>query len=125
MPNTDLIDEYLAGFQLIRQAIDGMTSEQLDAAPTAGKWSTHQVACHVTDFELVNAERMKRVIAKAQPTLLGGDPDQFAAGLVYDQRDIEEELQLIEVVQRQMARILRTLSLEDFQRIGNHSEDGQ
>ena len=70
------------------------------------------------------ADRMKRVIVENQPTFSGGDPDVFAVGLAYDQRDVEEELQLIEVVRRQMARILRTLSPDDFQRMGNHSEDG-
>tara|TARA_R110002072_G_scaffold302615_3_gene486907 strand:- start:12800 stop:13267 length:468 start_codon:yes stop_codon:yes gene_type:complete len=120
----DLIEQYLAGPQLIRQAVFGMTDEQLDAAPIAGKWSTRQVVCHIADFEPVYADRMKRVIAENQPTFFGGDPDVFAAGLAYDQRNVEEELQLIEVVRRQMARILQTLLPKDFQRTGNHSVDG-
>lgn len=124
MQYSELIEEYVAGSQLIRQAVSGMTRDQLDATPIGGKWSTRQVVCHIADFELVNAERMKRVIVEDQPTLFGGDPDRFTAGLAYHQRDIEEELQLIEVAQRQMARILRTLSLKDFQRVGIHSEDG-
>ncbi|MCA9266167.1 MAG: hypothetical protein KDA60_20045, partial [Planctomycetales bacterium] len=33
-------------------------------------------------------------------------------------------LQLIEVVRRQVACILRSLDVDDFQRIGKHSEDG-
>jgi hypothetical protein len=124
MPYAVLIEEYLAGPQLIRQTVSGMTGEQLDATPIAGKWSTRQVVCHMADFEPVYADRMKRVIAENQPTFFGGDPDVFAAGLAYDLRDVEEELQLIEVVRRQMAKILRTLSPEDFQRTGNHSVDG-
>ena len=124
MPYADLIEQYLAGPQLIRQAVSGMTDQQLDATPVAGKWSTRQVVCHIADFEPVYADRMKRVITENQPTFCGGDPDVFAAGLAYDQRDVEEELQLIEMVRRQMARILQTLSPADFQRIGNHSVDG-
>jgi hypothetical protein len=46
------------------------------------------------------------------------------AWLTYDQRDIEEELALIELTRKQMARILRTLRPEDFQRRGGHSRDG-
>ena len=67
---------------------------------------------------------MKRVIAENQATFFGGDPDTFAARLAYAHRDVAEELQLIAMTRSQMARILRTLPLEDFQRIGNHSEDG-
>jgi uncharacterized damage-inducible protein DinB len=120
----NLIDDYLAGPQKLRDAIAGMTPEQIDAAPIPGKWSTRQIICHIADFEPVYADRIKRVIAEDKPTLFGGDPDLFAARLAYDQRDIEEELQLIEVVRRHVARILRTLSPADFQRVGNHSERG-
>lgn len=120
----NLIDEYLHGAQLLRSTLDGMTPEQINTSPIAGKWSTRQVVCHLADFEPVYADRMKRVIAEEQPTYFGGDPDVFAAKLAYDQRDIEEEIQLIEVTRKHVARILQTLSPEDFQRTGNHSEDG-
>ncbi len=54
----------------------------------------------------------------------GGDPGAFAARLAYHDRQAEEELQLIELVRTQVARILRTLKPEDFQRRGIHSESG-
>jgi len=121
---TQLIEDYLAGPELVRQAIAGMSEDQLNAAPIAGKWSTRQVICHLADFEPVYADRMKRVIAEDEPTFFGGDPDIFAARLAYDQRDVEEELQLMVAVRSSLARILRTLPAEGFQRIGNHSVDG-
>lgn len=119
-----LINDYLAGPAQLREAIAGMTQEQIDAAPVPGKWSTRQVVCHIADFEPVYADRMKRVIAEDQPTMFGGDPDLFAARLAYDRRDIEEELQLIEAVRKHVARILRSLDAADFERVGNHSVDG-
>ncbi|QDV66772.1 Putative metal-dependent hydrolase YfiT [Rosistilla carotiformis] len=124
MASNPLIDEYLAGGAQLRAAVTGLTSAQLDATPIPGKWSTRQVICHVADFELVYADRMKRVIAEQEPTFFAGDPDQFAAALAYDQRDAVEELQLVEAVRASMARILRTLDAADFQRIGNHNEAG-
>ena len=124
MSNDRLINEYLAGPAALRQAISGMTSDQLNAAPIPGKWSTRQVICHIADFEPVYADRIKRVIAEDQPLLLSGNPDQFAAALAYDQRDLEVELQLIEVVRRHLASILRAVPAETFQRAGKHSSDG-
>lgn len=124
MEPTRLIDEYLAGPQQLRQAIAGLTPEQLDATPVPGKWSTRQVVCHIADFEPVYADRIKRVIAENEPKLFGGDPDVFAARLAYAQRDIEEELQLIEAVRRHVARILKTLPPAKFERRGHHSVDG-
>ena len=119
-----LIDEYLAGAGRLREAVEGMTEGEIDARPIAGKWSTRQVICHIADFEPVYADRMKRVIAEENPTIFAGDPDLFAARLAYEQRDIEEELQLIEAVRKHVGRILRTLRPEDFQRKANHSEAG-
>ena len=119
-----LIDDYLAGPQLLRQAVAGMSCEQLLARPIPGKWSTLEVICHLADFEIVGADRIKRVIAENEPTLLGGDEKAFAARLAYHQRDADEELLLIETIRSQVARILRTLKLEDFQRRGIHSEAG-
>jgi hypothetical protein len=101
-----------------------MTREQLLARPLPGKWSTQEVVCHLADYEPIYADRMKRVIALEEPELLKGDPKLFATRLAYDHRDLEEELALIELTRKQMSRILRTLTLEDFQRKGGHSRDG-
>jgi uncharacterized damage-inducible protein DinB len=119
-----LIEDYLAGPGLLRLAVSGMTREQLLARPVPGKWSTHEVVCHLADYEPIYADRMKRVVALKEPVLLQGDPRLFAAHLSYDHRDLEEELALIELTRKQMARILRSQKPEDFQRPGAHSRDG-
>jgi uncharacterized damage-inducible protein DinB len=123
MDHAELIANYLAGPGQLRDAVAGMTAEQLDAAPIAGKWSTRQVVCHLADFEPVYADRMKRAIVQDNPPALAGDPNVFAR-LAYDQRDVAEELNLIEAVRGQMGRILRTLREEDFQRTVIHSDAG-
>jgi hypothetical protein len=124
MTHDALIEQYLAGPGVLRRAIAGMTREQLFAKPIPGRWSTQEVVCHLSDYEPIYADRMKRVIALKEPELLKGDPGLFAARLAYDQRDMEEELALIEIVRKQMVRILRALKPEDFQRQGGHSRDG-
>lgn len=124
MEITTLINDYAAGPQELRDAIAGMTPEQIDTAPVPGKWSTRQVICHLADFEPVYADRMKHVIAEDQPTFPGGFDRQFAEHLAYDKRDIEEELTMIEVTRSQMVRILRSLPPEGFERTGIHSVRG-
>jgi hypothetical protein len=124
MEPTMLIDEYVGGPQLLRQAVAGMTTEQLVARPIPGKWSTMEVICHLADFEIVYADRIKRIIAENEPTILSGDPNQFAARLAYHQRNPEEELLLMALIRQQVARILRTLKPDDFQRRGMHSVSG-
>ncbi len=121
---TQLIDDYLAGIQTLRQAVAGMTREQLLARPVAGKWSTLEVVCHLADFDPILADRMKRTIAEERPTLLGADENRFAAALAYHERDLEEELTIIDRTRRQLARILRTVPESALQRVGVHNERG-
>jgi hypothetical protein len=124
MSHDTLIEEYLAGPGLLRRAVAGMTRDQLLARPIPGKWSTQEVVCHLADYEPIYADRMKRVIALQEPELLKGDPGLFATRLAYDLRDVDDELALIEITRKQMARILRGLKPEDFRRQGGHSRDG-
>src|SRR5438128_8874192 len=98
---SQLIDSYLAGPQTLRQAVAGMTREQLLARPVPGKWSTLQVVCHLSDFDPILSDRMKRVIAEDEPTLIGADENHFAANLAYQDRDLEEELTIIETGRKQ------------------------
>lgn len=119
-----LIDDYAAGPQLLREAVKGMSREQLVARPVAGKWSTLEVVCHIADFDIVGADRIKRVIALDKPTLPDGDENLFAARLAYHQRDLEEELHVISAIRAQVARILRKVSDDDFARIGIHTAAG-
>ncbi len=124
MNHEELISKYLAGPGLVREAVAGMNQEQLLARPVPGKWSTHQVVCHLADTEALYAERMKRVIAEHEPLLPGMDPDAWIARLASTERVLDEELRLIDLIRCQMAHILRTLNPDDFQRRGVHSEDG-
>ena len=120
-----MIDAYLSGVPTLRKAVAAMSREQLTARPVAGKWSTLEVVCHLADFDPILADRMKRVIAEDRPQLLGADEKRFAAALAYHQRDVEEELALVEQTRAQMARILRTLPDEALARVGVHNERGE
>ena len=123
-PMHSQFDKYLAGIGLLREATRGMTREQQFARPVAGKWSTLEVVCHLADMEAVFAERMKRVLAEDNPTFFDADPDLFHAALAYQNRDLEEELSLIELTRRQMRRILAEAPASVFQRRGTHSSAG-
>ena len=119
-----LLQQYEQGPELLRAALRQVKPEQYELQPVPGKWSIQQVICHLADFEPIYADRMKRVLVEDNPTLFGGDPDVFAAGLQYGHRSVLEELELIACVRKQMARILRQSDVEDFQRTGVHSEAG-
>src|SRR5216683_3779846 len=103
------IDTYLAGADALRRAVSGMTPDQTRARPVPGKWSTLEVVAHLADFDALDALRMKHIIALERPVLFDADEHRFEATLGYPERDLENELSLIENTRRQMARILRGL----------------
>lgn len=124
MSRLESIDRYSAGAALVRQAVTGMTAAQVSARPISGKWSTLEVVSHLADFEIIGVDRLTAVIAEDEPTLPGRDEQRYVARLAYDRRDLEEQLQLIELCRSHVARILRTLADADFARRGIHSEAG-
>ncbi len=124
MSTSALIDDYVASARQLREGVAGLAAEQLKQRPIPGKWSTLEVVCHLADFEIVFADRIKRVIAEEKPNLPGGDEQLFAAHLRYHDRDVENELALVEAIHCQVAAILRTLKPEDFRRTGIHAEAG-
>src|SRR5262245_13400079 len=124
MKHDKLIAEFAAGPQILRDAVKGMTREQVLARPVPGKWSTLEVVCHLSDFEIVYADRVKRTIAEDRPTLPDGDEKLFASRLAYHSRELEEELHVFSAIRASTARILRTLNDADFERVGIHSAAG-
>lgn len=124
MTLAELADAYLAGAAQLRAAVAGMTREQLIARPIPGKWSTLEVVAHIADFEPISTDRIRRVASHDNPALLGADESLFAAMLCYHDRDLEEELAVVDAIRTSTARLLRNLPNESLHRIGTHNEAG-
>jgi hypothetical protein len=124
MPIADLIERYASGPTQLRESVAGMTRQEVLARPIPGKWSTLEVVAHVADFEVISVDRLTAVIAEEEPTLPGRDERKYAARLANDQRDLEEEIRLIELCRGRVTRILRTLTETDWLRRGIHTEAG-
>ena len=120
----DLISAYEKGVEDLRLAVAGMTIEQLRSRPVAGKWSTLEVVCHIADCEQFFADRLKRTVAMDRPLLLGADGFRYPEPLRYQDHDLDLELDLVAVTRRQMARTLKLVAADAWQRTAVHSETG-
>jgi hypothetical protein len=124
----DLIHQYEAGGEKAGLAIRGLTREDLLCAPDpkadVGLWSIQQVVIHLMDSELVSIDRLKRMIAEDNPTLIGYDENKFVAGLFYDEQPADEAVALIDAARKMFARVLRKLPPAALARGGTHSERG-
>lgn len=126
LPETvrSLIESYEQGPSLLREALSGFPPEKLKVPSPPGEWSAHQVVCHLADFETVYADRIKAVVAEDGPQIPGRDDSRFAARLHYEDRNLADELSLIEAVRRQVTPLLRSLAPAEYRRVGIHSVDG-
>ncbi len=118
------IEQYEIHAGRVRQSVQGLTREDLLAFPVPGTWSIQQIVVHLADSEMVFADRIKRVIAEDNPTLLAFDQNKWFARLHYDEQSAADAATQVELTRRQLARVLKALPDADFNRGGTHSEAG-
>jgi len=122
-PN-ELIVAYEHGIDDLRNAVSGMSQEQLLARPIPGKWSTLEVVSHVAGTEIYLTDRIERTIALERPLLIGVDERPYPERLNFQAFDLAEELALFTALRRHTVHILRMQPPEAWQRTAIHSETG-
>ena len=118
MDTKEAVASYLAGPQMLRQAVAGMGRNQLIARLIPGRWSVLEVVAHLADVEVNIAHRLKRVLAEDGPGFDRFEHDRFLAALSYNSRHVDDELAIIELTRRQIARILDGSPPEAWERAG-------
>ena len=119
-----LIGRYELGAELLAYAVQGLTEEQGRERIGPGAWSVAELVAHLLDCDLAYADRMKRVIAEDDPTLLAFDQDAWLVRLGSAEMPVVEAVALLAANRRWMARVFKRLDEPDFARAGVHSELG-
>ena len=119
-----IIERYEKGGDDLRMAIKGVKRDDLLAHPVAGTWSIQEIVMHLVDTDLILADRMKRIIAEENPTLIGFNETLFAKGLHYDEQSVDDAVTIFELNRQNFARVLKKLPAEAFDRTGTHNERG-
>src|SRR3989442_6884413 len=123
-----LIEQYAAVADVPGAAIKGLTKKDLNwipSDPKLGKWTIQQLVIHLMDSHLIGADRMKRIIAEDNPTLIGYDENRFVKNLFPETLDAALACEVFRGNQLLMAEILRQLPESAFARSGNHNERGR
>ena len=93
-PHESLIDRYAAGGAILAYAVQGLSGEQKQARPGPGAWSIAEVVAHLVDSDAVACDRMKRIIAEPNPTLLAFDENLWIQRLRSGEMPVEEGVNL-------------------------------
>jgi hypothetical protein len=119
-----LIAQYRDGYRAVAEVLDGITHEELDARPGAGRWTAREIVHHLADSEMTAAIRLRLLVAQERPAIQGYDQDEFARKLHYD-RPYQSSLEAFRYARQCTAEILERLSAEEWVREGTHSEMGR
>ncbi|WP_232697795.1 DinB family protein [Brevibacillus daliensis] len=117
-----LIEEYSQDYALLREAIEGLSEEELRFQPAPDKWSIHQIVIHVTDAEILSTHRMRKVLAEEEPLLLSFDQEALADNLGYERLDREQHLLLFQMLRASMLPLLENLTPEQLERVGEYPD---
>ncbi len=121
----ELIDRFAAGEAVLVYAASGLAHELEIARPGPGAWSIAELAAHLADSDLVDSDRMKRVIAEDEPALLAYDESGWISRLRSNEMPVEEAVNLFAANRQWMTHVLRGCVEADFGRAGQHSERGR
>jgi hypothetical protein len=103
----------------------GLDEGTLRRAEAPGKWSVIDVVQHLGDAELVMGFRIRTVLTEMEPKLQGYDQDRWASVLRYAEVPIDLALGQLRGLRGANLRLLRTLTPEQRERVGLHSERGR
>src|ERR1700730_4885714 len=122
--NRQVIEDFVACSARLREAVAGLSQEDVTARPGPGDWSILEVVLHLTDSDSIAIDRMKRILTEENPSLLYADETAYVDRLFSHDQSLEDALTLFEVGRRQFARVLRKLPDGSFERRGTHNRRG-
>lgn len=120
----DLLERFRRGGELVAVVTTGVAGAENDYSPGPGKWSIRQIVCHLSDSEIVGADRLRRVIAEDNPTLMNYDEKAWAENLDYRTRKLSHAIETFRRIRSENYELLKTLPEEKYSRPGTHSVRG-
>lgn len=120
-----LIERFESSIAEVRRAVAGVPIADLTVRTGPGKWSILELVIHLQDSDAIMIDRMKRIIAENNPTLLRADESAYVDRLHCHDQSLDDAIALLELGRRQMARVLRRLPAEAFGRHGTHNVAGR
>jgi hypothetical protein len=118
------IARYRTGTDAVRAALDGRSEADLDRRAPGGGWSARMVVHHLADSESNAYIRLRRLVAEERPEIVGYDEELWASRLHYD-RPIESSLAVLAAVRAASLQLMETLTPDEWDRTGTHSESGR
>jgi len=119
-----LIDQIAAAPARLREAIDGLSPEQLDTPYRPEGWTVRQLVHHVPDSHLNSYARFKLALTEDEPTIKDYREDRWAELADARSGPVETSLALLDSLHKRWVTMLRSMSPNQFERSFRHPELG-
>jgi uncharacterized damage-inducible protein DinB len=119
LPTDLLLRAYETAPERLREALSGLTADQLRARPIPGKWSIVEIAVHLTDSELMGATRIRLALAEPGASLVVYDQTRWAEAFRYvdaSPAEVEQAIALFGAVRAATAPLFHSVSGDDWER---------
>jgi hypothetical protein len=119
------IKEIAEAPQRLRLAVQGLSDSQLDTPYRLDGWTIRQVVHHVADSHMNSYIRFKLALTEDLPTIKPYDEAKWAelSDSVY--LPVEISLQLLDALHLRWVDVLRSITVEAFNRSFIHPESGE
>ena len=125
----NLPQELLDALKVMPDTLQGLLSKvsEKDARSAKGgdeNWSVVEVICHLRDAEEYTIQRVEAMRDKDNPQIIGYDQAALAQERKYNEADLESALKGFLSLREKLVTTLSALSSEDWERGGEHNENG-
>jgi hypothetical protein len=118
------LDTFENAPQILRRAVADIPEGGLKRRTSPGLWSVQECVIHVADSDAILIDRMRRILTEENPTFFSADETAYIERLFPHEQSLEDAFTLLELGRSQMARTLRLLPDEAFDRMGTHNLAG-
>jgi len=108
----------------LRDAVKGLTEQQLDTPYRDGGWTVRQVVHHMPDSHLNSYTRFRLALTEDAPTIKPYDEKKWAELADARTAPVEISLNLLESLHHRWAMLLRSLKPEDWAKTFRHPKRG-
>jgi hypothetical protein len=107
----------------LEQLAEALGPVRVQEAPGPGKWSPHEILCHLADCELVFSYRLRQALSQPHHVIQPFDQELWAAN--YSGYDPEAAMMTFACVRRWNLMLLRTIPADAVTRPVTHPERGE
>jgi len=98
------------GYELVKIALAGVPAEVIDFRPGPGRWTVHEIICHLADSEANAYVRLRKIVAENGSSIAIYDQDTWAQELHYAEMDHLAALELFRLLRAANHAIITSTS---------------